>query len=117
MRALLAEEEMIRAERRRIILRLVSDYSADASDKSEGNLGHLRLCLGCTKWLKNIASNRTILISTIGTAMGVAMPNKFATSRRRPESASDGCKIVRTVSRFCSNYPGFTHRRRIANDL
>jgi len=40
-----------------------------------------------------------------------------ATSRRRPESASDGCKIVRSVSRFCSNYPGFTHRRRIANDL
>ena len=41
----------------------------------------------------------------------------FATSRRRPESASDGGIIVRSVSRFCSNYPGFTHRRRIANDF
>jgi len=55
--------------------------------------------------------NRTILISKIGTAMGVAMPKKFATSRRRPESASDGCKIVRSVSRFCSNYLGFTYRK------
>jgi len=63
------------------------------------------------------SSNRTILISKIGTETGVAMPNKFAASRRRPESASDGCKMVRSVSRFCSNYPGFTHRRRIANDL
>ena len=53
----------------------------------------------------------------IGTATGVALPKQFATSRRRPERASDGCKIVRSVSRFCSNYPGFTHRRRIANDL
>ena len=32
MLTLLAEEERIRAERRRIILRLVSDYSEDASD-------------------------------------------------------------------------------------
>ena len=32
MLAFLAEEEMIRAERRRIIFRLVSDYSEDASD-------------------------------------------------------------------------------------
>jgi len=38
--------------------------------------------------------------------MGVAMPKKFATRHRRQESASDGCKIVRFVSRFCSNYPG-----------
>jgi len=50
--------------------------------------------------------HRTILLSNIGTATGVAMPKKFATSRRRQESASDGCKIVRSVSIFCSNYPG-----------
>ena len=80
-------------------------------------MGHLRLCLGCLKWVKNLASNRTILISKIGTTTGVAMPKIFATSRRRPESAFDGCKIVRSVSRFCLNYPGFTHRRGIANDL
>jgi len=58
---------------------------------------------------KKFASNRTILISKIGTPTGVAMPKNFATRRRRQESASDGCKIVRSVSRFCSNYPGFTN--------
>ena len=82
--------------------------------------GHRRsseICLGCPKWVKNFVSNSTILISKIWTATGVAMPKYFATSRRRPESASDWCKIVRFVSRFCPNYTGFTHRRRIANDL
>ena len=59
------------------------------------------LCLGCPKWVKNLASNLQILSSKLGTATGVAMPKKSATSRRRPESASDGCKIVRSVSRFC----------------
>jgi len=66
---------------------------------------------------ENLASNRTILISKIGTATGVAMPKQIATSRRRPESASDGWKNVRSVSGFCSNNPGFTHRRRITKYL
>ena len=57
------------------------------------------------------------LILKIGTATGVAMSKNIATSLRRPKSASDGCKIVRSVSRFCSNYPGLTNGRLIANDL
>jgi len=97
------------------ILRLVSDYSEDASDKSESIVGHLRLCLGCQNGWKILRA--IVHSSKIRTTTGVAMPKIFATSRRRPESAFDGCKIVRSVSRFCLNYPGFTHRRGIANDL
>jgi len=66
---------------------------------------------GMPKMVEKSCEHRTILISKIGTATGAAMPKPFATSRRRPESASDGCKIVRSVSRFCSNYPRFTHRK------
>ena len=51
--------------------------------------------------MENLASNRTILVSKIGTATGVAMPKKFATSRRRPESASDGCKNVKGKANMC----------------
>ena len=82
--------------------------------------GHQRsseILSGMPKMGENLASNRTILISKIGTATGVAMPKQIATSRRRPESASDGWKNVRSVSGFCSNNPGFTHRRRITKYL
>ena len=65
---------------------------------------------GMPKMSGNVASNLTILSSKLMTATGVAMPKKSATSRMRPESASDGCKIVRSV------FPGFNHRRRIATD-
>ena len=34
----------------------------------------------------------------VGTATGVAMPKKIAISRRRPEGAPDGCKIVGDLS-------------------
>jgi len=46
-------------------------------------------------------------------------PNKSGavTLSEASQSASDGCKIVRSASRFCSNFSGFTHRRRIATDL
>ena len=66
--------------------------------------GHRRsseIVSGMPKWVKNRASNLKILSSKLGTATGVAMPKKSATTRRRPEGASDGCKIVRSVSRFC----------------
>ena len=82
--------------------------------------GHRRssdIVSGMPKMGENLASNRQILSSKIGTATGVAMPKKTATSRRRPDSATDGCKIVRSIARFCSNFPGFTHRRRVATDL
>jgi len=39
--------------------------------------GHRRsseICLGCPQWMKNLASNRTILILKIRTATGVAIP-------------------------------------------
>jgi len=84
------------------------ESSQGTSDTLKCIVGHLRLCLGCPQWVKNLASNRTILVSKIGTATGVAMPKKFATSRRRPESASAGCKFVRSVSAF---NPSPTHRK------
>ena len=74
-------------------LRLIGGHRR-SSDTVSGSLG-------CPKSVKNLASNLAILSSKLGTATGVVMPKKSATSCRRLESASDGCKIKRYVSRFC----------------
>jgi len=76
----------------------------------------MRLCLGCPKWVKNLASNRTILISKIGTATGVAMPktlifDKPQASGERPRRVQN-CEIsLEILFELPGFYPSPTHRK------